>query len=122
MCLILSERRNPIDTIIDGVIAWESLFGSSGETSLKICGSILKLLDPKDKQKFYRCLTRAYNVRSRIIHGGESNPFGNPSEAEKIKNFVCNVARNCLVKLIDERKDLISLKPSERYKKILLNI
>ena len=120
--LILSERRDPIDSIIDGVIAWESLFGVSGETSFKICGSILKLLNPEDKQEFYKKLKKAYDIRSKIVHGGESNLFGNSSEAEKIKKFVCNVARDCLVKLIDERKDLISLKPSERYKKILLDI
>ena len=120
--LILSERRHPIDAIIDGVIAWESLFGEERDTSFKVCGSILKLLKPKNKKEFYKKLTNVYSIRSRIVHGGESDPFDNPSEAEKTKNFVCNVARDCLVKLIDEHKDLISLKSNERCRKILLDM
>ncbi len=121
--LILSERRHPIDAIVDGVIAWESLFGGPGETQLKVCGSILKLLDPEDKQKFYDELKEVYNARNRIVHGGESNLN---KLFEKVKNpvkFVCDVSRKCLVKIINERKDLMSLKPNERrYRKILLDI
>ncbi len=125
MHLILSERQNSIDAIIDaiidGVIAWESLFGEERDTSFKVCGSILKLLKPKD-EKFYKKLKNVYSIRSRIVHGDESNPFNNPSEAEKTKNFVCKIIRDCLVKLIDEHKDLISLKSNERCRKILLDI
>lgn len=122
LCLILSERQDPIDAIIDGVIAWEALFGDDRDTSFKVCGSILKLLKPENKIKFYKKLTNVYAKRSRIVHGGKPNPFDNPSEAEKIKNFVCNVARDCLVKLIDEHKNLIPLKSNERCKKILLDM
>ena len=122
MHLILSERRNPIDAIIDGVIAWESLFGGPGETKLKVCGSILKLLDPKDKQKLYDELKEVYNARSRIVHGGESNLNKLFKKVKDPVKFVCDVARDCLVKLIDEHKDLISLKSNERYRKILLDM
>lgn len=122
LCLILSERRDPIDAIIDGVIAWEALFGEERDTSFKVCGSILKLLKPENKIQFYKQLTDVYSKRSRIVHGSNSDPVDSLSEAEKIKNFVCDVARNCLVKLIDEHKDLISLNSKERCKKILLDM
>lgn len=122
LSLILSERRNPLDTIVDGVIAWESLFGEERDTLFKVCGSILKLLDPEDKKESYDKLKEVYRARSRIVHGGESNFNKLFTKVKDPKKFVCDIARNCLMKLIDERQDLIQMPPQERYKKLLLNI
>lgn len=114
----ITKNKYSADAIIDGVIAWESLFGGPGETKLKVCGSILKLLDPEDKPKFYKKLIEVYNIRSKIVHGGKSKL----SNMRETKNFICDVTRDCLIKLIDDRPDLISLTAVERCKKILLGI
>ena len=122
LILTLTARRNLIDMVIDNVIAWESLFGSQGETTLKVCESILKLLDCEDKKDFYDKLKEVYNARSQIVHGGESNFNKLFKKVKDPKKFVCDVTRRCLVKLIDERSDLIPLTPEERYKSLLLGI
>ena len=123
LILILTGKRNPTDTVIDCVIVWESLFGEQGETTLKVCGSILKLLDCEDKKDFYDKLKEVYNARSQLVHGDESNLNKLFKKVKDSKKFVCDVTRKCLVKLIDERPDLIRLSSSsERWRKILLDI
>ena len=121
LILILTKRIDPVDAIIDGVIAWESLFGDRENIMLKVCGSISKLLDPKNERNLYKQLKKIYDDRSRIVHGNKS-PFDNLSKAEETKKFICDVTRDCLIKIIDERQDLIPLTSQERYKKLLPNI
>ncbi len=68
----VAERRDPVDVLIDSVIAWENLFGSSqGEPTLRVTASMALLLE-KDVQKRLELrikLGKIYALRSKAVHG-----------------------------------------------------
>lgn len=71
----VSERYSPHDGFIDAVIAWENLFGAAGETALRVCGSLARILHPDDKKSrsdFYTKIKKMYDQRSKLVHGGEN--------------------------------------------------
>ncbi|MET8694967.1 hypothetical protein ABZV65_20750 [Streptomyces bauhiniae] len=72
-----STRTDPVDSLVDAVLAWENMFSDSPETSLRVCGSLALLLEPSDRDKrrdLVRELTGIYSTRSAIIHGNVKEP------------------------------------------------
>jgi hypothetical protein len=47
----VSERKEPEDTLIDAVIVWENLFGSSQETTLRVTMSVAWMLGTDSKHR-----------------------------------------------------------------------
>ncbi|MDQ0617360.1 HEPN domain-containing protein [Arthrobacter globiformis] len=69
----VSERYSPHDGFIDAVITWENLFGAAGETGLRVCGSIARLLHPanaESRTSLYKKTKAMYDKRSKLVHGG----------------------------------------------------
>lgn len=66
----MAERREPSDVLIDSVIAWENLFGSSAPT-LRVTACLARLLEESaDQRKTLRTrLAQIYTLRSKIVHG-----------------------------------------------------
>ena len=67
-----STRLDPIDSFIDAVICWENMFGSSSESTFRICGAMACLLEPFDSAKrltVYESLRKLYGIRSNVVHG-----------------------------------------------------
>jgi hypothetical protein len=67
-----STRLDPIDSFIDAVICWENMFGSSSESTFRICGAMACLLEPFDSAKRlteYESLKKLYGIRSKVVHG-----------------------------------------------------
>ena len=68
----LSERREPSDVLVDSVIAWENLFGTSqGEPTLRVTACLARLLeDSTDTRKtLITKLRKIYRLRSQVVHG-----------------------------------------------------
>jgi hypothetical protein len=66
------ERRDPVDVLIDSVIAWENLFGTKeGEPTLRVTASLAILLegDLKKRRKLRTKLGKIYSLRSNAVHG-----------------------------------------------------
>jgi len=76
----VAERRDPVDVLIDAVIAWENLFGSNqGELKLRITASMARLLaeNPAERLELRKKLGKIYDLRSQAVHGS-----GKPKPAE----------------------------------------
>lgn len=75
MVRVASERRDPVDALIDAVVAWENMLGSKAETTFKVCAAIAWLLEPEDQGKRIALLSKAkkiYSLRSDLVHGSVS--------------------------------------------------
>jgi hypothetical protein len=65
------QRMDIADALIDAVMVWENLVGTSAETTFRVTASIAKALEP-DKTKrraLQRTLKQVYDIRSRVVHG-----------------------------------------------------
>jgi hypothetical protein len=71
----LVERYAEADSLIDALIAAESLFGGGGasETSPRVASALAILLEPEiPKRRAYRAtLGKVYRARNSVVHGGE---------------------------------------------------
>lgn len=121
LVIAFSERQNQEDAILDLLIVLESILGSSTETSFKLSLCISKLLNPTDKdarRNMFNQMKRAYDLRSRIIHGAKKNP--KKHNEESTLNFLSEVAIKLIKVLLTDRNDLLSTKPDKRINAIAL--
>ena len=66
------ERDDPVDVLVDAVVAWENLFGSKTESTFRVTAAVATLLEPSDKEErgaLQKELSELYNRRSRLVHG-----------------------------------------------------
>jgi hypothetical protein len=103
----IRERDTPDDTLIDAVIALESLFGAGeeSETRFRVSAATAKLLAESldERQTLRKTLSATYRARSRLVHGGES-----VSEIDKQARVAVDIATRSLQALFLRRPDLIS--------------
>ncbi len=102
----VAERREPADVLIDSVIAWENIFGTSeGEPTLRVTASLAILLEPDlDKRETLRReLNTIYRLRSKLVHGSH--------ELSVAENPLCqtalDIALRALRVLADKRRDVL---------------
>lgn len=104
----LGERADPIDGLIDAVIALESLFSAGqGELKLRISASVAWLLHPSDQARrkaTYDEVKSLYNSRSDVLHGRHLLP----QEAAPRHMRAATIAVEVLRKLFTSRPDLIA--------------
>lgn len=73
----VNERVDPYDGFIDAVITWENLFGTTPETTFKVCAAIAWLLEPVDEGQRAKLFSEArtlYSARSHLVHGSVLPP------------------------------------------------
>lgn len=68
-----AERSRPEDSLVDLVIALESLFGGQGELRMRISTALAWLLAPDadGRAAIQRDAKKAYDARSKLVHGEE---------------------------------------------------
>jgi len=115
-----SEQRDPVDALIDAVIAWENMLGSTAETTFKVCSALAWLIEPEDAtaraELFGRC-SRIYNTRSRLVHG-DSNV--EESDASELVDEAIRIAATAF-RLIHSNPQLRSMnKSSKRSQRLIL--
>jgi hypothetical protein len=70
-----TERNDPLDALIDSVIAWENLVGSSqGEPTLRISAALAWLLGQSraERDAIQGEIKKLYGLRSKIVHGADA--------------------------------------------------
>lgn len=124
LLLAETERKDPVDVLIDAVIAWENLVGSSnGEPTLRVSAALAWLLakDSTERAKLQNDFAKLYNLRSRIVHGSGvltvNEATTKPQEAVKI-------ALDALREIFENRPELLKecKDSTERSKKLILGI
>ena len=102
----IGERRDPVDVLIDSVIAWENLFGSKeGEPTLRVTASLALLLedDYAKRRKLRTRLGKIYALRSDAVHG-TAMPDG---EQIALCNEALEIALKALQAILEKRSDLL---------------
>ncbi len=67
----VARRRDRVDALIDAVMVWENLLGTSTEVTFRVTAALAKSLepDPSRRSSLRKSLADIYGIRSRIIHG-----------------------------------------------------
>lgn len=102
-------RTDAADRLVDAVIAWENLFGTSeGEPRLRVSSAMAWLLesDPEDRASRYEQIKRLYDDRSKIVHGAK---FDERALGERA-NEALMLARTALQILFRDRVDILDLR------------
>lgn len=115
-----TNRIDPLDSLVDAVIAWENLFGTdSGETSFRVCGALAHVLEPKDAAKrkdLFREAKQLYNVRSRLVHGSKEP---HQDEAERYADRAIQLAVQSY-RAVFLRTDLLNAPNSSARSELIL--
>jgi hypothetical protein len=106
----VAERRSSSeDTLIDAVIAWENLFGTGGtsEMTFRVTTALALLLepDPTSRPALRKELSKVYDLRSKVAHGGEVKPKDHLGER---KDRAIDVAIDALRALFEIHPSLLS--------------
>jgi hypothetical protein len=102
----VAERREPADVLIDSVIAWENIFGTSeGEPTLRVTASLAILLEPNlDKREALRReLNAIYRLRSKLVHGSYELSIADGPLCQT----ALDIALSTLRMLADKRGDVL---------------
>jgi hypothetical protein len=103
-----NTRTDPADRLVDAVIVWESLFGTSqGEIRLRVSSAMAWLLaaDYSEREALQSRLRKIYDDRSQIVHGGR---FDDRSVVETAGEALAH-ARECLRRLLRDRPEVLAL-------------
>lgn len=101
------ERRDPVDVLIDSVIAWENLFGTKdGEPTLRVTASLAILLEsePSKRRGLRSELGKIYGLRSNAVHG---TAMPKPSETQLCFRAL-DVAILAIRALLKDRPDVLA--------------
>ncbi len=109
------RRRD--DAIIDAMICLEALFGARSDSTLRVTGSVARLLgtDLESRRELKRRVADLYALRSAIVHGADvdhAKVADGSSEAVRI-------AREVVAAILD-RDELVRLPSSERSNRLLV--
>lgn len=102
------ERTEPADRLVDAVIAWENLFGTSeGEPRLRITAAMAWLLEDQAPARvaLQGSLKTLYDARSKIVHGGVVKDQLIAEQA----NDALGYALKALAALLRDRPDVLRL-------------
>ena len=114
----VAERIDPLDGFIDAVLAWENLFSSRPETSLRVCGAIAWLLEPNSydsRTELFNELNKLYASRSNLVHGSAATV----DNAAGARDRAVQISITCMKYLYDN-PDLLRAKNSSVRGRMLL--
>ncbi|MDO1582196.1 HEPN domain-containing protein [Rhizobium oryzicola] len=114
------NRSDFHDSLIDAVIGLESLFGGKSEITFQVSAGVSALLGKSNTERkaIFEEVKKFYNARSSIVHGDQSRlaKLDIPKERAKAVKFL----KRCLLKLVEDRNDLLGLKSDARVQKLVL--
>ena len=113
-----ADRRDVEDSLIDAVIAWESLFGAETEVTFRVSGAIARLLRPpgQDRRRLRSRIGEIYRIRSKVVHGSEVDSRDVARASEEASRLAADVLRA----LIADRPDLVRQTSADRSTAILM--
>lgn len=114
----VAHRTDKADALIDAVMVWENLLGTSNEVTFRVTASIAKIIesDPDKRIKLKKSLSSVYGVRSRIVHGA----LIDATEVQDACAEAIGTAVLVLRHSYKKGRDWLSMNSAERSEKILL--
>ncbi len=114
----VAHRTDVTDALIDVVMIWENLLGTSNEVTFRVSASLAKLIekDPNKRIALKKSLSKIYSVRSRIVHGSSVSVQEVTSAYSDAIDATIRALRECYLK----GSDWLSLSSTERSDKVLL--
>lgn len=115
-----AARVDPVDALVDLVIAWENLFGSrKGEATLRISSALAWLLGsaPDEREEFRSRASKAYGLRSDIVHG---NRAVTAKEAADMTTEARVMTIAALRELFSKRADLLAMRNGDERSRALI--
>ena len=114
----VAHRTNKTDALIDAVMVWENLLGTSNEVTFRVSAALSKLIetDSTRRMEVKKNLSSIYSVRSRVVHGSQVDANKVASASSEAIETAVNSLRESYLK----GKDWLSLKSNERSDQILL--
>jgi hypothetical protein len=66
-----AQRMDDTDALIDAVVVWENLVGTSSELTFRVTAALAKALEPDrvKRRALQKSLAKVYAIRSRVVHG-----------------------------------------------------
>ena len=118
-----AERTDPTDALVDAVIAWENLVGSSqGEPTLRVSAALAWLLGDTaaDRKEIRKQVSDLYALRSKVVHGAR---VLDPQQAHKERGTALDIAIRALRVLFSQRTELLTdcKDSTERSLRLLLD-
>jgi hypothetical protein len=113
-----AQRTDRADALIDAVIVWENIVGTTQETTFRVTASLAKALEPdRTKRRAMRkALGDVYAVRSRVVHGAAVDQSAIHDAATK----AIDVAVRILAFSYKRGREWLSLSSTERADSLLL--
>jgi hypothetical protein len=67
----IAQRTDKADSVIDAVMAWESMVGTRNETVFRVTAALARLLEQEypARAELRARLNKLYDIRSRLVHG-----------------------------------------------------
>lgn len=118
MVTAIRDRFDRSDALIDAVTVWESLVGTSVETSFRVTAALSKLLEPNPAERlaFQKTLRNIYNIRSKVVHGDAVTEAVLQSNSDD----AIDIALQALRAMYDRPGEWLSLKSEERANRLIL--
>jgi hypothetical protein len=113
----LSARHDLEDSLVDAVVAWESLFAGTdaGELTFRIAAAMAWLLGAtvEERLRLHREISTLYGLRSQILHRGRA---GRDVTTERDRSVELGV--HAITALLREHPDLVA--DENRGKKLIM--
>jgi hypothetical protein len=112
------QRMDTADALIDAVMVWENLVGTSAETTFRVTASIAKALEPDKARRraLQKTLKQIYDIRSRVVHGAAVDQV----EIHKAATKAVSVAIEILAFSYRRGRDWLALTSTDRADLLLL--
>lgn len=112
------HREHYVDSLIDAVMVWENLLGTSSEVSFRVTAALARLLEPdvSKRRNFRKKLADVYDVRSRIVHGSKIDP----AKVNEARNLAVDVAIRALREFYRRGDRWMAMSSTERSDSLLL--
>jgi hypothetical protein len=114
----VAYRFDRSDALIDAVMVWENLVGTSSEVTFRVTAALAKLLetDPAKRRDLRKFLADIYSIRSRVVHGVAVDPVS----VQKACSDAIDVAVRALRTSYRRGPEWLALNSTERADSILL--
>jgi len=114
----VGHRLDRSDALIDAVMVWENLVGTTSEVTFRVTAALAKLLetDPAKRRDLRKSLADIYNIRSRVVHGAAVDA----AAVQKACSDAIDVAVRALRASYRRGPEWLALSSIERADSILL--
>jgi len=92
-----AQRLDRSDALIDAVMVWENLVGTSTETTFRVTAALAKALesDRTKRRSLRQSLKKVYDVRSKVVHGVAVEQSAVNDAASQAIDIAIRAMRSC---------------------------